>query len=367
MSQHKPPHRAEHVGSLLRSARLAQARASHKANDITATQLKEIENEEIERVVRKQEDVGLQTITDGEYRRAFWHYDFLEGLGGVETYVPKEATRFKGAVMPPVALRTVGKISGRHHPMLEHFRFLRQHTSRTPKMTIPAPSALHYRWWRESVDKSAYPSMEEFFQDLALAYQQVVQDLAAAGCRYLQLDEVFLAYLCDPEQQQILRDRGEDPEALKRIYGEMINIAVARAPKDMVTAMHLCRGNFRSSFVASGGYWPIAKQLFNEINIQVYYMEYDSERAGGFEPLMQVPKGKTVVLGLVTSKTGDIEERALLKERIEEAAQFVPLEQICLSPQCGFASTQEGNNLAEEQQWRKLSLVVDVAKEVWPS
>jgi 5-methyltetrahydropteroyltriglutamate--homocysteine methyltransferase len=249
--------------------------------------------------------------------------------------------------------------------MLEHFRFLRDHTNATPKMTIPSPSVLHFRGGRRAVNPDVYPEMEEFYHDLALAYRGAVQAFADAGCRYLQLDEVNLAYLCDPEQRQILRDRGDDPDRLPGIYAHMINVAIGARPADMTITMHLCRGNFRSSWIAQGGYEPVAELLFNQIGVDGYFMEFDTERAGGFEPLRFVPRNKLVVLGLVTSKTGALESRSDLQQRIDHAARYVDLEQLCLSPQCGFASTEEGNALSEEQQWAKLARIVEVAEMVW--
>jgi 5-methyltetrahydropteroyltriglutamate--homocysteine methyltransferase len=249
--------------------------------------------------------------------------------------------------------------------MIEHFRFLAAHTKQTPKMTIPSPSALHFRDGRDAVPASVYPDMEDFYRDLGQTYRKAVRAFADAGCRYLQLDEVNLTYLCDPKLIQQVKDRGEDPAALATAYARMINAAMSDIPADMTITMHLCRGNFRSTFIASGGYEPVAEVLFNAINVHGYFMEYDSDRAGGFEPLRFVPKGKQVVLGLVTSKTGQLESKDAIKRRIEQAAKFMPLDQICLSPQCGFASSDEGNILAEEEQWAKLRMIVEIAEEVW--
>jgi len=249
--------------------------------------------------------------------------------------------------------------------MLDHFRFLRDHTKATPKMTIPSPSVLHFRGGRRAVSRDIYPDMEEFYHDLALAYRGAVHAFADAGCRYLQLDEVNLAYLCDAEQRQLLTERGDDPERLPAIYAQMINTAIADRPADMTITMHLCRGNFRSSWIAQGGYEPVAEILFNQIGVNGYFMEFDSGRAGGFEPLRFVPKNKAVVLGLVTSKSGALESVADLQRRIDDAARFVSLDQLCLSPQCGFASTEEGNVLTEDEQWAKLSRIVEVARAVW--
>jgi 5-methyltetrahydropteroyltriglutamate--homocysteine methyltransferase len=364
----KAPFRADHVGSLLRTAPLKEARAKRARSEISAPALKDIEDREIEAVVRRQEDVGLKSVTDGEYRRISWNYDFLENLDNVESYVGERKIKFaaSGPQPRPILLRVIGKLGGyKPHPMIEHFKFLKAHTRQTPKLTIPSPSSLHFRYGRDAVPEAIYPSMDDFYRDLGKTYRKVVQAFADAGCRYLQLDEVNLAYLCDPSLRKLIADRGEDPAALPATYAGMINAAIADIPPDMTITMHLCRGNFRSSFVASGGYEPVAELLFNGINVHGYFMEYDSERAGGFEPLRFVPKGKTVVLGLVTTKSGELEAKDAIKRRIDEAAKFVPLDQLCLSPQCGFASTEEGNVLAEEEEWAKLAMIVEIANEVW--
>jgi 5-methyltetrahydropteroyltriglutamate--homocysteine methyltransferase len=365
MHRLNPPFRAEHVGSFLRPPELKDARARHERGEIDGAALKAVEDKAIERVIQKQEDVGMQGITDGEFRRAFWHYDFLQGLDGVETYLVEEGIQFKGAALKPIMLRVKEKLAFSHHPMVEHFCFVKAHAHKTPKMTIPSPTALHFRFGRQAVPETIYPEMDDFYRDLGAAYAKAVQAFASAGCRYLQLDEVYLAYLCDPEQREGLRQRGEDPETLPATYAKLINASIAHAPEDMLIGMHLCRGNFRSTFVASGGYEPVAERLFNEINVHAYFMEFDTERAGGFEPLRFVPKNKTVVLGLITSKTGKLESKDEIKRRIEEAAKFVPHEQLSLSPQCGFSSTEEGNLLTEDEQWNKLALVREIADEVW--
>jgi 5-methyltetrahydropteroyltriglutamate--homocysteine methyltransferase len=361
-----PPFRADHVGSLLRSAALKEARAKRASGAITADELRVIEDREIEALIRKQEAVGLQSITDGENRRRSWQIDFLEHLPGIESYAGERKFKFQGVASPQVLIRVNGKL-GRFdtHPMIDHFKFLKSKTTRTPKMTIPSPSAVHFRHGREGVPESIYPDMDEFYHDLGQTYRQVVRAFADAGCRYLQLDEVNFTYLCDPKQRQIVIDRGENPDELPTAYAGMINAAISDIPDDMTITMHLCRGNFRSAFIASGGYEPVAEVLFNSINVDGYFMEFDTERAGGFEPLRLVPKGKMVVLGLVTSKFGALESKDELKRRIDQAARFVPLEQLCLSPQCGFASSEEGNILQEEEQWKKLELVVKTAEEVW--
>jgi len=365
MMRTRPPFRADHVGSLLRPEALKEARARHERGEIDSAALNAIEDREIARIVARQEEIGLQGVTDGEFRRAFWHIDFLEKLDGVESYQGERKIKFQGIQPKPVLLRVKGKLGFSGHPMLDHFRFLQSQTKRTPKMTIPSPSALHFRYGREAVPEAIYPSMDDFYRDLGQAYRKAVRAFAGAGCRYLQLDEVYLAYLCDPQLREQVRARGDDPDALVHIYVDLINTAISDIPAGMTITMHLCRGNFRSTYVASGGYEPVAETLFNTINVHGYFMEYDNARAGGFEPLRFVPKGKAVVLGLVTSKSGTLESRDDLLRRIEEAAKFVPLDQLCLSPQCGFASTEEGNVLTEDQQWAKLEMIAEVAQRVW--
>jgi 5-methyltetrahydropteroyltriglutamate--homocysteine methyltransferase len=368
MQRTKPPFRADQVGSLLRTAALKEAREKRVRGEISADALRQVEDREIEGIIRKQEAVGLHGVTDGEFRRISWNYDFLEQLDNVESYVGERKIKFtSGGPQPrPILLRVIGKLGGyKPHPMIEDFKFLKAHTRQTAKVTIPSPSSLHFRYGRDVVPESIYPSMDDFYRDLGETYRKVVHAFADAGCRYLQLDEVNLAYLCDPTLRTHITARGEDPDTLPKIYAGMINAAIADIPADMTITMHLCRGNFRSSFAASGGYDPVAEALFNAIKVHGYFMEYDSDRAGGFEPLRFVPKDKTVVLGLVTSKTGKLESRDEIKRRIEQAAKFVPLDQLCLSPQCGFASTEEGNVLSEDEQWAKLRMIVEVAEEVW--
>jgi 5-methyltetrahydropteroyltriglutamate--homocysteine methyltransferase len=364
----KPPFRADHVGSLLRPAALKEARAARVRGEIAAEALREIEDREIENVIRRQEEVGLKSITDGEFRRVSWNYDFLERLAGVESYAGERKIKFstQGPQPRSILLRVIGKLGGyKPHPMIDHFQFLAEHTKQTAKITIPSPSSLHFRYGRDAVPESIYPVMDEFYHDLGQSYCNVVRAFADAGCRYLQLDEVNLAYLCDSTLRQHIKTRGEDPQMLPEIYAGMINAAIADIPDDMVITMHLCRGNFRSSFVAAGGYEPVAEILFNRIGVHGYFMEYDTERAGGFEPLRFAPKDKIIVLGLVTSKTGTLESRDDIMRRIEEAAKYVSLDQLCLSPQCGFASTEEGNVLSESEQWAKLRMIVEIAEEVW--
>jgi 5-methyltetrahydropteroyltriglutamate--homocysteine methyltransferase len=310
MQRTRPPFRADHVGSLLRAAPLKEARAKRERGELTADQLKAIEDREIATIIKRQEDIGLKAVTDGEFRRAFWNYDFLGALDGVEAYLGERKIKFQGPNPKPMMLRVTGKLgtfSG--HPMLEHFKFVKAHSRVTPKMTIPSPSSLHFRYGRDAVPKSIYPSMDDFYRDLGQTYAKAVRGFADAGCRYLQLDEVNFAYLCDPNLRAQVTNRGDDPAKLPSIYADMINTAISGVPSDMTIAMHLCRGNFQSTFVASGGYEPVAEILFNTIKVDAYFLEYDSDRAGGFEPLRLVPKGKTVVLGLVTTKSGRLESK----------------------------------------------------------
>lgn len=367
MPNHKPPFRADQVGSLLRTTALHQARDRKAAGEIDAAALKAVEDAEIRKLIAKQEAIGLKGVTDGEYRRAYWHFDFLEELDGVDAITADSGMNFKGGVGITKALRITGKVGFSGHPMLEHFRFLKDNVgpSSTPKMTIPGPSMLHYRGGRKMINMGVYPEMDAFYADVGAAYNKAVHAFYDAGCRYLQLDDISFAYLCDPEQREMLRARGDDPEHQPEIYAGMVRAALKGKPSDLAITMHLCRGNFRSTFIASGGYEPIAELLFNAMPVDGYFMEWDSDRAGGFEPLRFLPKGKHVVLGLVTSKTGVLENKDDLKRRIDEASKFVALDQLCLSPQCGFASTEEGNTLAEDEQWAKLAMIVEVAREVW--
>lgn len=362
-----PPFRADHVGSLLRPKALREARAKWKAGTLPHDALKDIEDRCIADAIAKQESIGLRAATDGEYRRAYWHYDFVAGLDGVEIYEPAQKIQFQGNVPLGHKLRVNGLIGWTHPVMIDHYQYLAGHVkTAVPKQTIPSPSVVHFRGGREAIDTATYPTMEPFFTDLGVAYNKAVAAFGDAGCIYLQLDEVNIAYLCDPEQIAMLKARGEHVEDILGIYTRMLNQAIAGKPAGMTISMHLCRGNFRSTWIASGGYEPVADVLFNQINSDAYFMEYDTERAGGFEPLRFVPRGnKIVVLGIMTSKTGELESKDELKRRIDEAAKFLPLEQLALSPQCGFASTEEGNTLTEDQQWAKLSRCVEVARDVW--
>jgi 5-methyltetrahydropteroyltriglutamate--homocysteine methyltransferase len=363
----RPPFRADHVGSLLRPPALREARAAHAEGRLAAEALRAVEDRHIAEAIAKQESIGLRAATDGEYRRAYWHYDFVAGLDGCELYVPEEKIAFQGGVLLPHKLRVNGRIAWNKPVFIDDYKFTASHVATAiAKQTIPAPSVVHFRGGRQSIDTSIYPDLDGFFADLGTAYHDAVGAFAAAGCRYLQLDEVNIAYLCDPEQIAALKARGEHVEGLLEQYAALINRAIAGRPADMTVSMHLCRGNFRSTFVATGGYEPVAEVLFNAIGVDAYFMEYDTERAGGFEPLRLVPRGpKIVVLGLVTTKTGQLETKDDLKRRIDDASRYLPLEQLALSPQCGFASTEEGNLLTTDEQWRKLELCVEVAREVW--
>jgi 5-methyltetrahydropteroyltriglutamate--homocysteine methyltransferase len=365
MQRNKPPFRADHVGSLLRTAPVKEARAKRAKGEITAADLTAVEDREIARIIKKQEDVGLQSITDGEFRRSWWHLDFLWGLTGVERYAMDSGIAFAGVTTRAEGARVTGKVGFAGHPMLDHFRFLQSHTSRTPKMTIPAPSAMYGRVGRKPISETVYPRLDAFFDDLGKAYAKAVRAFADAGCRYLQLDEVFIAMLCDEKYRAQVAARGDDPEKLGGLYADLINAAIADIPADMTITMHLCRGNYKSTFMGAGGYEAVQEVLFHRTNVQGYFMEFDTERAGSFAPLRLLPKGKTAVLGLVTTKTGQLETKDTIKRRLDEAAKFADLDQLCLSPQCGFASTEEGNVLAEDEQWAKLAMIVEVAREVW--
>jgi 5-methyltetrahydropteroyltriglutamate--homocysteine methyltransferase len=367
MQRTKPPFRADHVGSLLRPAALRQARERRAKGEIAAEALKAVEDREIENIIKKQEAAGLQSITDGEFRRSWWHLDFLWGLDGVERHVMDTGIAFAAVTTRNEGVRVTGKIGFSGHPMLEHFKFLKARTQRVPKMTIPAPSALYGRPVPTPIDKTVYPKLDRFFDDLGQAYKKAVRAFADAGCRYLQLDEVFIALLCDEGYRARMKDRGDDPDHLGVLYGDLINTAISDIPPDMTVTMHLCRGNYKSTFMGSGtsSYEAMQEVLFDRIKVHGYFMEYDTARAGGFEPLSFLPKDRLAVLGLVTSKTGALEAKATIQHRIEQAAEFADLDQLCLSPQCGFASTEEGNILAEDEQWAKLRMIVEVADEVW--
>jgi 5-methyltetrahydropteroyltriglutamate--homocysteine methyltransferase len=366
MKRTKPPFRADHVGSFLRPAALKEARAKREKGAITAAELKAVEDREVEKIIKKQEDIGLQLATDGEFRRSWWHFDFFSMLDGVELFESDQGIQFRGVQTKAQSLRIVGKVGFSNHPMLEHFKFLKAHCKVTPKMTIPAPPVLHFRLAKDGIKKEVYPDLDGFFHDLGEAYKQAVKAFYDAGCRYLQFDDTVWAYLCSQEELRKARERMSNVDQLQGIYAGVINAALAAKPADMTITTHVCRGNFRSTWISEGGYEPVAETLLGKVNYDGYFLEYDTERAGGFEPLRFVPKGnKIVVLGLVTSKSGTLEKKDDVKRRIDEAAKFASLEQFCLSPQCGFASTEEGNILAEEEEWAKLRMIVELAGEVW--
>ena len=359
----QPPFRADQVGSLLRPPELRDARAKAKTGALTAAQLKDVEDRCIRAAVAKQESIGLCAVTDGEYRRDFWHLDFMSQLDGVGTTAPVGMV-FQADDVPPMATITA-KVHCTKPIMVDDFAFLKSVATATPKLTIPSPAMLHMRGGRNAVSHRAYPDLSEFWRDAAAAYRQAIGHIATAGCRYLQLDDVSWAYLCDPKVQDNFRANGDDPATLPRIYADLINDALAERPAGMAVTMHTCRGNFRSTWFAAGGYAdPVMEAMFST-RVDAYFMEWDTDRAGGFEPLRLLPRDKTVVLGLVTTKSGALEPKDTLRRRIDEAAKYVPLDRLCLSPQCGFASTHHGNTLTEDEQWRKLEHVVEVAREVW--
>lgn len=364
----RPPFRADHVGSLLRPPRLLQAREQFKSGILNAEQLRTVEDDAIREAVQLQQSLGLQAITDGEFRRTYFHIDFLTQLEGVveQGGLPVKFHKANGEVdfAPPV-MKVTGKVRHRTPIQRRDFEFLRSLTGRTPKVTIPSPTMLHFRGGRAAISQQAYPQLEEFYADVAAAYAQELRSLSEAGCTYVQLDDTNLAYLCDERQRAAARQRGDDPDLLPRRYAALINAALAGRPADMTICVHLCRGNFRSSWAAEGGYEPVAEVLFNELAVDGYFLEYDDARSGDFAPLRHVPANKTVVLGLVSTKVGMLESKDELRRRIDEAGRYLPLEQACLSPQCGFSSTVHGNDLAAQAQADKLRLVVEVAEQVW--
>jgi 5-methyltetrahydropteroyltriglutamate--homocysteine methyltransferase len=365
-----PPFRADHVGSLLRPPELLAAREDFAAGTIGAEHLRAVEDAAIAEAVTMQAEAGLQSATDGEFRRASWHMDFIYQLGGIEKAPGNLAVKFRSSAgnieFTPAALHVGSKIRLDKTIFADDFRYLQSTVgAATPKLTIPSPNMVHYRGGPASIDKQVYPDMEEFWSDLAAAYADEVQRLAAAGCTYLQLDDTSLAYLNDPAQRAEIAERGEDAEHLHLRYIQQVNNAIGARPDTMAVTTHMCRGNFRSSWAAEGGYDFVAEALFSELRVDGFFLEYDDERSGGFEPLRFVPKGKMVVLGLVTTKRGELESPDTLKRRIDEAAKFVPLDQLCLSPQCGFSSTVEGNVLTQDEQAAKLRLIVQVARDVW--
>ena len=360
----RPPFRADQVGSLLRPLRLAEVRARYRRGEVDAATRRVAEDDAIREVVAHQEEIGLRAVTDGEFRRDWWHLDFLSRFEGVSLAAnPGSSFNGAGEEQPPIATVT-GRIRCSRPIMVDDFAFLRSVASRRPKMTIPSPSMLHLRGGRRAISADVYPDLDGFWEDTAAAYRKAIGHLANAGCTYLQLDDITFACLCDPKVRKNCRDNGDDPDALPARYAETINAALADRPAGMTVTLHTCRGNFRSAWVAEGGYAPVIEAMFST-RVDGYFMEFDSSRAGGFEPLGALPEDRKVVLGLVTTKQGRLESRDTLLRRIEEASRFVPLERLCLSPQCGFSSTHHGNALSIDEQWRKLALVVDVAREVW--
>ena len=367
MQRTKPPFRADHVGSLLRPQELHEARAKHRRGEIDAAALKAVQDRCIKDVIALQESVGIQSITDGEFRRDFWHIDFIHGFDGVDLTVNKTHTFHASDEQPPM-FKLSGKVRRTKPSMLDHFRFLKANVKKgTPKFTMPSPAMLHARSDREAL-KKVYKDLDEFWADTTKAYREEIADLYKAGCRYLQIDDTTIAMWGDPKVQNQFKSLGDDPKKDAEMYARAVNEAIRDVPDDMTVCIHTCRGNFKSTWLASGPYADfVAERVFTGLDVDGFFLEYDTERAGGFEPLRFVPKGKRVVLGLVSSKLPELEAKDALKRRIEAASKFVPLENLCLSPQCGFSSTHHGNNLTVEQEKAKLKLCIDTAKEVWGS
>ena len=367
MSQLDPPFRADHVGSLLRPPEILEARRKRAAGENDDAGLRAVEDAAIEAMIPKLEATGIRRITDGEFRREWFHLDFLEQLDGVTVsgMIDSSSDSRDTVHQAPPKITVTGKLRHQHPIQVDDYRFVAGHTSCTPKVSIPSPTMVHFRGGRGGIDIESYPDLDVFFEDLAQCYRDEIDALYAAGCRYLQLDDTNLAYLCDPVMRQGAVDRGDDPDELPRTYAALINEAIGGRPDDLTVGIHLCRGNFRSKHFASGGYEAVAEVLFNEIDVDAYFLEYDDERSGDFAPLRFFPKDKTLVLGLVTSKTAPLEDKDVLKSRIHDAARYVDLDQMCLSPQCGFSSTIDGNEITEADQWAKLRHVVEVADDVW--
>ncbi len=367
MQRHQAPFRADVVGSFLRPDAIKQARQQFAQGEISADQLRHVENEEIRHVVEQQCACGLHVVTDGEFRRAWWHFDFFAGLVGVELFEAEQGIQFNGVQTKAHGVRVTGKVSFKDHPMLEDFRYLKSISGDAqPKMTIPSPSVLHFRGGRKVIDATVYPELDAYFDDLATTWRDAIRAFYDAGCRYLQLDDTVWAYLCSDEQRKQIVARGDDPEELARIYARVLNKALEGKPEDLTIGLHVCRGNFRSTWISEGGYEPVAEVLFGGVNVDAFFLEYDNDRSGDFAPLRFVRPGKQqVVLGLITTKNGELENPEGVKARLEEAAKYVDISQICLSPQCGFASTEEGNSLTPEQQWEKVRLVTRIAEQVW--
>jgi 5-methyltetrahydropteroyltriglutamate--homocysteine methyltransferase len=367
MPKDSPPFRADHVGSLLRPTEIRQARARKAERGFSAAELAAVEDAAIKRAIARQQEIGLAAVTDGEFRRAAWHWDFLGGFQGVETATASAGVSFKSATTAPTLIRIVGKPAFGPHPMLDHFAFVKRNTSAVAKMCIPSPT--HFvgvaRDWRSVADRQLYPELDALVLDLALAYRDAIRAFADTGCRYLQIDDCNFAFLCDPAVRQSLAQRGDDPQAMVRAFAELVADSLAERPPGMTITMHSCRGNFRSTWLAEGSWEAVAEVMFNTVPVDAFFLEYDSERAGGFEPLRFMPKSCNVVLGLISSKLPALESKDAIKRRIDEATRYVDLERLHLSPQCGFASTQEGNVMSEDEQWRKLAHVVEIAGEVW--
>ncbi|MES2977049.1 MAG: 5-methyltetrahydropteroyltriglutamate--homocysteine S-methyltransferase [Pseudomonadota bacterium] len=365
----KLPARYDHVGSFLRPKYLLKAREDAAKGQLSAAELRKVEDQAIGDIVKFQEEAGLKSITDGEFRRTYFHIDFLEQLGGVKTDIPVTIQKPDGTLeLAPPVMRVTDKVRHVKDIQLADFQFLKSRVSagNTPKVTIPSPTMLHFRGGRAGISREAYPELDPaFYDDVATAYGDELRSLAAAGCTYVQMDDTNLAYLCDEKMREAARQRGDDPNELPHRYAQFINKVVAQKPAGMLLAMHLCRGNFKSTHAASGNYEPVAEALLSEMDLDAYFLEYDDDRSGDFKPLRFLPKGKTVVLGLVTTKFGQLESKDDLKRRIDEAARYAPMEQLALSPQCGFSSTVHGNDIAVEAQRAKLRLVVETAREMW--
>ncbi len=367
MQRQQAPYRADVVGSFLRPDSIKHARQQFAQGDITAEQLRVVEDEAIRDVVKAQCECGLHVVTDGEFRRAWWHFDFFDGLQGVERYESEQGIQFNGVQTKAHSVRVTGKLGFGTHPMLEDFRYLKSISGDAqPKMTIPSPSVLHFRGGRKGIDASVYPDLDVYFDDLATTWRDAIHAFYAAGCRYLQLDDTVWAYLCSDDQRRQIAERGEDADELARIYARVLNKALEGKPDDLTIGLHVCRGNFRSTWISEGGYEPVAEVLFGTVNVDAFFLEYDNDRSGDFAPLRFVRPGKQqVVLGLITTKNGELENPEGIKARLQEAAQYVDISQICLSPQCGFASTEEGNSLTPAEQWDKVRLVTQIAEQVW--
>lgn len=367
MRSHQGAYRADVVGSFLRPDSIKQSRQRFAAGDIDAVELRNVEDMAIREVVKQQCACGLQVVTDGEFRRAWWHFDFFDGLEGVERYDAPHGIQFNGVQTKAHGIKVTGKLGFGHHPMLDDFRFLKSVCGDAePKMTLPSPSVMHFRGGRRDIDADVYPDLQDYFADLATVWRDAIAAFYAAGCRYLQLDDTVWAYLCSEQQRAEIRERGDDPDMLAKTYAQVLNAALVDKPEDMSIALHVCRGNFRSTWISEGGYEPVAEILFGSVNVDAFFLEYDNDRSGDFAPLRFIRPGKQkVVLGLITTKNGELENPEGIKQRLIEAAQYVALDQICLSPQCGFASTEEGNTLSESQQWDKVKLVAEIAAEVW--